>query len=54
MTGDIKYKYQVTLDYPNIATDEFNNKGTWTLIYNQVLFFELTSFNVMFEFKRMF
>jgi len=25
----------ITLDYPNIATDDLGNAGTWTMIYNQ-------------------
>ncbi|XP_054160423.1 dipeptidyl peptidase 1-like [Oppia nitens] len=29
------YKVKIELQYPNIAVDEFGNKGTWTLIYNQ-------------------
>lgn len=33
--GDVTSKYKITLDYPDVATDEFNNKGFWTLIYNQ-------------------
>jgi len=31
-----KYKYQLDLAYPDVATDEFGNTGFWTLIYNQV------------------
>ena len=29
-------KVEVKLVYPNEATDQWNNKGTWTMIYNQV------------------
>uniref|UniRef100_A0A0B6ZA32 Dipeptidyl peptidase 1 n=1 Tax=Arion vulgaris TaxID=1028688 RepID=A0A0B6ZA32_9EUPU len=28
-------KIKINLVYPNVATDEFNNNGVWTLIYNQ-------------------
>ncbi len=27
---------EITLSYPDVATDGFGNKGHWTLIYNQV------------------
>ena len=29
-------KVEVKLVYPNEAIDQWNNKGTWTMIYNQV------------------
>ena len=32
---EIAHKKKVTLMYPNVAVDEYDNKGTWTLIYNQ-------------------
>ncbi|KAH6923828.1 hypothetical protein HPB50_007774 [Hyalomma asiaticum] len=28
-------KLRVFLEFPNMATDELGNRGTWTLIYNQ-------------------
>ncbi|XP_059148587.1 dipeptidyl peptidase 1-like isoform X2 [Physella acuta] len=28
-------KIKINLIYPNVAVDEFNNKGFWTMIYNQ-------------------
>ncbi|GFO42826.1 dipeptidyl peptidase 1 [Plakobranchus ocellatus] len=31
----VQYQVKIHLAYPDIATDEFNNKGFWTLIYNQ-------------------
>lgn len=34
--GTVQFKYRVKLDYPDVATDDFNNKGFWTMIYNQV------------------
>lgn len=33
-------KLRVFLEFPNVATDEWGSKGTWTLIYNQG--FEIT------------
>ncbi|XP_071520204.1 dipeptidyl peptidase 1-like [Panulirus ornatus] len=33
--GPIIHKKMVSLMYPNEAVDEFGNKGTWTMIYNQ-------------------
>ena len=29
-------KLRVTLKYPNLVVDQFGNKGTWTMVYNQV------------------
>ncbi|XP_054160663.1 dipeptidyl peptidase 1-like [Oppia nitens] len=29
------HQVKVELQYPNVAVDEFGNKGTWTIIYNQ-------------------
>jgi len=28
-------KLRVTLKYPNLVVDQFGNKGTWTMVYNQ-------------------
>merc|ERR1711970_1071632 len=28
-------KKLITLSYPNTAVDNFNNEGTWTMVYNQ-------------------
>ncbi|KAF2359367.1 Peptidase C1A papain C-terminal [Trinorchestia longiramus] len=33
--GEVVYEKQFTLTYPNLATDELGNAGTWTLVYNQ-------------------
>lgn len=30
-----KSEYNITLEFPNVVTDQFGNKGFWTLIYNQ-------------------
>ncbi|XP_077528920.1 dipeptidyl peptidase 1-like [Haemaphysalis longicornis] len=40
-------KVRVFLEFPNLATDETGNKGTWTLIYNQ-------GFEVIINFRRYF
>ena len=29
-------KIEVKLVFPNLAIDQWNNKGSWTMIYNQV------------------
>ncbi|RUS75039.1 hypothetical protein EGW08_017220 [Elysia chlorotica] len=34
-TSTKQISVKVTLDYPDIAIDEFGNKGFWTIIYNQ-------------------
>uniref|UniRef100_A0A0B7BBL3 Dipeptidyl peptidase 1 n=1 Tax=Arion vulgaris TaxID=1028688 RepID=A0A0B7BBL3_9EUPU len=31
----VRNKIKINLIYPNIAVDQFNNQGFWTLIYNQ-------------------
>jgi len=28
-------QYKIKMIFPNIAVDQFGNKGTWTMIYNQ-------------------
>ncbi|ESO99545.1 hypothetical protein LOTGIDRAFT_203670 [Lottia gigantea] len=33
--GNPKSQLQVTLYFPDVAVDEFGNKGFWTIIYNQ-------------------
>lgn len=33
--GPVVYKKTVSLMYPNVAVDEFGNRGFWTMIYNQ-------------------
>jgi len=33
--GPLVHKTNVSLLYPNIAVDEYANRGTWTMIYNQ-------------------
>lgn len=33
--GPIIHKMTVKLMYPNVAEDEYGNRGTWTMIYNQ-------------------
>lgn len=33
--GPIIHKKEVSLMYPNIVVDEYGNRGTWTMIYNQ-------------------
>ena len=33
--GSIMHVKNFTLAFPNIATDEMGNAGTWTMIYNQ-------------------
>lgn len=40
-------KFRVFLEFPNMATDESGNKGTWTLIYNQ-------GFELIINFRRYF
>ncbi|BFZ09041.1 hypothetical protein BsWGS_12080 [Bradybaena similaris] len=31
----VKNQFKVNLVYPNVAVDQFNNRGFWTIIYNQ-------------------
>jgi len=33
--GEAEYTKTITLSFPNTATDELGNEGTWTMIYNQ-------------------
>uniref|UniRef100_A0A646QFX1 Dipeptidyl peptidase 1 n=1 Tax=Hemiscolopendra marginata TaxID=943146 RepID=A0A646QFX1_9MYRI len=33
--GPVVYQVKLNLLYPNVALDEFGNKGYWTIIYNQ-------------------
>ncbi|XP_037581859.1 dipeptidyl peptidase 1 [Dermacentor silvarum] len=40
-------KIRVFLEFPNLATDDLGNRGTWTLIYNQ-------GFEVVINFRRYF
>ena len=37
--GPFKNQVEVTLQYPDIAVDQYGNLGFWTIIYNQVLFY---------------
>ncbi|ESO10294.1 hypothetical protein HELRODRAFT_91967 [Helobdella robusta] len=39
----ILFQYKLELKYPNIVIDEFNNEGTWTMIYDEG--FEVTIHN---------
>jgi hypothetical protein len=34
-TGSVVRKLRVNLKYPNMAVDEFGNRGQWTMIYNE-------------------
>jgi cathepsin C len=34
-TVTVVRKLRVNLKYPNVAIDEFGNRGQWTMIYNE-------------------
>jgi len=40
VTVSVVRKLRVNLKYPNVAVDEFGNRGHWTMIYNEG--FEIT------------
>ena len=36
VSGKASSQIEVELLYPDVALDEFGNKGFWTMVYNQV------------------
>ena len=43
LSGPFSSQLEVTLQYPDIAVDQYGNLGFWTIIYNQVWFGSLSS-----------